>query len=226
MTDQVLFRIGSRLAVIGAIIALAANLLHPRTLPSPSPEAYLAEIAGSRLWVVDHLGIFVGFLLIAGGLVAFSRSLQGAGAAWGRLGAALAVASLGVLGVFFAGDGIAEKTLAQAFVAAPPAERAAALHAAEALTALNFALFSVMMVLYFGLTYVVFGLAVLADGTYNRWMGAWPLLAGLAMIPVGLVQMLSGPSSRTFGFFGVFSLALTVWVLVMGIKLGRRATVR
>jgi hypothetical protein len=33
-------------------------------------------------------------------------------------------------------------------------------------------------------------------------------------------------ATRTFGFFGVFSLALTLWVLVMGIKLGRRVPAR
>lgn len=226
MENQSLFRIGSRLAIVGGILAVFANVFHPRTLPLPSRDAYLREIADYGPWVIDHIGIFVGLVLISGSLVAFSRSLSGRGAAWGRLGAAFTVASVALVGVLVATDGIAEKVLALTYVAAPATEKAAALQVADALTAVNWAFFSIIILLYFGTTYIVFGMAVLADGTYAPWFGLWPLVAGLGSIPVGLVQALNGPSTGTFGAFTVFSIAITIWVLVMGVKLGRRAGAR
>lgn len=68
MPERTLLRIGSDSAVLGAILLMVANALHPRG-DVEGAVATLKEIADSDIWVTDHLGIAIGALLVLGGLV-------------------------------------------------------------------------------------------------------------------------------------------------------------
>ena len=70
-----ILRIGSYAGIAGALLGLVGNLLHPAT-PIGDPEGVARTIAGSRLWVPDHLAIVLGLILMLGGLVAIAHSLQ------------------------------------------------------------------------------------------------------------------------------------------------------
>ena len=97
MPDRTLLRIGSVSAVLGAILLMVANAIHPRG-DLEDAAATLKEIADSDIWVTDHLGIAVGALLVLGGLVAIYRSITTEpGAVWARLGFAGALVSTGLL---------------------------------------------------------------------------------------------------------------------------------
>lgn len=93
--ERTLFRIGSLSAIIGGILAIVVNGLHPRDLPGTNPEAYLHEVAENTIWLADHTGIFLAIVLVVGGLLVISRSItKEPGAAWARLGAAVALVSV------------------------------------------------------------------------------------------------------------------------------------
>src|SRR5215203_3012546 len=74
--EESVFRIGSVAGIFGALLAMVGNLLHPAT-PIGDPEGVALTIAESEAWVLVHLVIVVGLILILGGLVAISRSIEG-----------------------------------------------------------------------------------------------------------------------------------------------------
>ena len=78
MSDRTILRLGSASAIVGAAVALVANLLHPRVSRFEDPvNAFVREVAGSDAWVPLHLALVAGILLIAFGQFAFLRSMKG-----------------------------------------------------------------------------------------------------------------------------------------------------
>ena len=220
--EGVLLRIGSVAGIVGALLAMAGNLLHPAT-PIGDPEGVARTIAESETWVPVHLVIVVGLIVMLSGLVAISRSIEGGvpGAlAW--LGSIAAVAGVTVGVVLVIVDGVAAKHLADAWEAAPPEEAAAALRVVLAEEAINFALAALFNILFAGVTFILLGLAVAWSGEYPGWLG-W-VVVGVGSVPVGLVQAYTGES---IGFTRIatiiFPTIITLWVAGMSVLMWRKA---
>ena len=60
--------VGSVAGIVGALLAMVGNLLHPAT-PTGDPVGVARTIAESETWVHVHLVIVVGLILVLGGLV-------------------------------------------------------------------------------------------------------------------------------------------------------------
>ena len=163
-----IFRIGSVAGIVGSLLAMVGNLLHPAT-PIGDPEGVARTIAQSERWVLVHLVIVVGLILMLGALVAISRSIEGglpgAVAQLGSSVAAVAGVTVGVVLVIV--DGVAAKHLADAWEAAPPDQAAAALQVVVAEESINFALASLFNILFSGVTFILLGLAVAWSGEYS-----------------------------------------------------------
>jgi uncharacterized membrane protein len=94
--ERGIFRIGSVAGIVGSLLAMVGNLLHPAT-PIGDPQGVARTIAESENWVLVHLVIVVGLILMLGGLVALSRSIEGGLAGvLARLGSVAAVAGVTV----------------------------------------------------------------------------------------------------------------------------------
>jgi hypothetical protein len=222
-----IFRIGSIAGIVGALLAMVGNLLHPAT-PIGDPQGVAQTIAQSEIWVPVHLVIVVGLILMLGGLVAISRSVEGGVAgALAQLGFVAAVSGVTVGLVLVIVDGVAAKHLADAWEAAPPGEAAAALRVVLAEEAINFALASLFNILFAGVTFILLGLAVAWSGEYPGWLGWIVVVAGGGSVPVGLVQAYTGES---IGFTRIatiiFPTIITLWVVVMSVLLWRKAKSR
>src|SRR4030095_15973700 len=74
-------------------------------------------------------------------------------------------------------DGLAAKPLAEAWASAPPGQRARPLRALLAFETRNFALAALFNVLFAGVTFVLYGLAVAWSRRYPSWLG-WVAVAG------------------------------------------------
>ncbi|MBI1845954.1 MAG: hypothetical protein HY294_03750 [Candidatus Rokubacteria bacterium] len=224
MKEPSFYRLGALGLVAGAVLALAFNVLHPRTsVPGTAPQLALA--AGSALWAVDHLGILLGTLLITGGLVALAAALQDErGAPWARYGQAGALIGAATLSVLMALDGIAFRRLAQAWRAAPEAERPALVQAATVAREIDFALLAVSTLELFGLTIVLYGLAMSQSVLFARPLGAAGVVVGAGGIADGVLLALQGPTVFAFNvLFTIVSLLATLWVLIVGVVFWRRA---
>src|SRR5215218_3889171 len=201
-----ILRIGAVAGIVGSLLAMVGNLLHPAT-PIGDPEGVARTIAQSERWVLVHLVIVVGLILMLGALVAISRSIEG------RLSGALA--QLGF---------VAAKHLADAWEAAPPEEGAAALRVVLAEEAINFALAALFNILFAGITFILLGLAVAWSGEYPVWLGWVVVVAGVGSVLVGLVQAYTGES---IGFTRIatiiFPTIITLWVVGMSVLVWRKA---
>jgi hypothetical protein len=219
-----IFRIGSVAGIVGSLLAMVGNLLHPAT-PSGDPEGVAQTIAQSESWVLVHLVIVVGLILMLGALVAICRSIEGGVAgALAQLGFVAAVAGVTVGVILVIVDGVAAKHLADAWEAAPPEEAAAALQVVIAEEAINFALASLFNILFAGVTFILLGLAVAWSKEYPRWLGWVVVVAGVGSVPVGLVQAYTGES---IGFTRIatiiFPTIITLWVVGMSVLVLRKA---
>jgi hypothetical protein len=225
--ERGIFLIGSAAGIAGSLLAMVGNLLHPAT-PIGDPEGVARTIAHSERWVPVHLVIVVGLILMLGGLVALSYSIEGGVAgALAQLGSVAAVAGVTVGVVLVIVDGVAAKHLADAWEAAPPDQAAVALGVVLAEEAINFALASLFNILFAGVTFILLGLAVAWSKEYPRWLGWVVVVAGVGSVPVGLVQAYTGES---IGFTRIatiiFPTIITLWVVGMSVQLWRMASSR
>jgi hypothetical protein len=222
--ERWVLRIGGWAAVAGSLLGGIGNLVHPVT-PMHDPVGVARVIAGSRQWVPVHLAIVAGIVLMLGGLVALYHTLRGGVAgALARLGLFAAVAGVTIGLVLVILDGVAAYQLAQEWAAAPPGDQAVALGLVHLNETLNFALASLFNLVFAGVTFILFGLAVALSDVYPRGLGWIVLVAGVASVGAGLVQAFTGEpteASRGLTIFG--PTVITLWLLVVGILLVRMA---
>ncbi len=225
MPERDLMRIGAVAMMLGAVMAGVGNALHPRIADVANPDAVMRMIADSHAWVGIHVGILAAVLLVTGGLIALQRSITAQpAAAWARLGAAAALVSAAVVVVFSGIDGLVRKQTALAGLAATVEEKAAAVRVFDLLERVNFGFFSVWVVVFFGVTFILYGLAVRRSELYPGWLGWVALLGGVGSALIGLRLMYQGTSFSVSNIlFPVFSILLTVWLFVMGALLWHRA---
>ena len=75
-SDRWLFLIGGVAAIVGSLIGMVGNLIHPDT-PIGDPTGVALAIAQSETWLPIHLAIVLGIILMFGGLVALAYSVRG-----------------------------------------------------------------------------------------------------------------------------------------------------
>jgi hypothetical protein len=217
------FRIGAIAAVVGSLLGMIGNLIHPVT-PINNPEGVAHTIAHSEAWTPIHLIIIVGLILMLGGLVAISRSIKkGLASTLARFSYVAAIAGITIGLLLVTLDGLAAKQLADAWALAPQEEKAAALRILLAEETMNFALAALFNILFAGVTYILLGLAVATGTIYPRWLG-WPVIvAGSGSIIVGFIQAVSGESSHEIKIMTIiFPTIITLWTALMGVLLLRK----
>jgi hypothetical protein len=120
-------------------------------------------------------------------------------------------------------DGYAFKALADTWAVAPGPEQAELLRTLDVLLALGSGTFRAELLLFYGLTVFLAGLAVAFDGGYPVWFGAIGAAAGAFVVAAGLLA-LAGTALRIDAL--VFAVILPiegVWMLALGTMLWRRA---
>jgi hypothetical protein len=157
-------------------------------------------------------------------LVALAATLEpGRAAAWGRIGAAGAVARVALAAALQAVDGVALKATVDRWAAADGEARPLAFEAALALRQLEIGLAGALSILS-GLTLTALGLAVLRSARYPAWLGAVGLLDGLGMLAAGAAQASTGFSGPAMALSMLSSSVFLVWVVVVGVLMWREAS--
>jgi hypothetical protein len=223
-SPRLTYLIGGWAAVIGSLMGMLGNLLHPDT-PFDDPEGTADVIAGSGGWITLHLVIVVGVFLMLLGLYALYRSITGpvpqALAQFGMLAAVVGV-TVGLLLVIM--DGVAARQLAEEWAATPPEEQAIAVRLLGANETVNFSVASLFNLIFAGATFIFFGLALVTGRDYHRWFGWIAVAAGLLSIGAGLVQAYAGePTEATRLLTIIGPTVITFWLLSLGTVLIRRS---
>jgi hypothetical protein len=216
-------RIGALLFLLALVVLVISTQLHPSGENPMDNPAVFREYAQSDLWIAVHLGQFVGFLLVIGGLVALYFSLAAradAAAAVARFGLAAAVTTGASFTILQAVDGIALKRAVDAWVSAPLDQQVAAFAAAEAIRWIEIGVNSLSFSLV-GLTLVLYGIALALSAAYPRWLGWLAAAAGVAQIVRGLNTSYQGFISSIVELIGLVLLVL--WAVIMAIMMWRRS---
>jgi len=222
--ERGLIRVGALSGIIGAIVFMIANIVHPRSPNIQITVKQIETVAQSHIWVTDHLLLLLGGLLLLPALIAVQRSITtGPGAVWAYLGYVSAVVSTSLWVVLMALDGRTSKVVHAAWAAAPEGEKAMALRVAEAMEEIDVGLFSVYIIVFFGVTFVLYGLAVARSDRFPTWLGWAAVVLGIASFIDGMVQAYTGLSVLVTNIlFASFSSLLTLWILIMGILMWRK----
>jgi hypothetical protein len=158
-------------------------------------------------------------------VVAITHTIQdGLPAALARLGSVAAVAGITIGLLLVTLDGLAAKGIAQAWTTAPAADQAAARQLVLAEETINFALAALFNILFAGVSFILYGLAVAWSHTYPRWLGWIVVLAGAGSILAGLIQATAGePTTITRILTIIFPTVITLWLVEMNILVLRKA---
>lgn len=196
--------------------------LHPMEADPNDATAAFAEYAADQLWVASHLTQLIGVTLIAAALLMLSRQLRTTKAATlRRLAEGGAVASLAVATALQAVDGIALKALVDNWAAAPAGQRDIAFQSALAVRQVEVGLASTFSLL-FGSTVTLYGVALLGDRMYPKWMAGLAIVGGVPTAIAGVVMAYTGFSGLTMAINMPASSVLLVWMLAVGVCMCRR----
>ena len=207
-------RIGPIAAVAGAVLLFVGTYLHPMSADPNVPLAAFTEYASSEHWVAIHLMQLFGVVLIAASLVLLSRKMaDGPAAEWATLGAAGAIASAAIAAALQAVDGVALKFMVDTWAATPgPPLFSAAFGVRQIEVG-----FASMTSLLFGLTAVIYGIALLVDGRFPRWIGAFAIIGGLPTAIAGVVMAQTGFSNPAMVVGMPSNSLLIIWMIVLGV---------
>lgn len=224
--ERVLLRIGAICAVLGPLILFASFAPHGDLPTHVSTEAALHYITQHSLWLIIHLGNIVAALLAIGAFTALASTLRpGAASAVGRLLVPSAIVG-GMFVIFDYGvDGFGLWALATEWSAATGSTQAdIQLMADTAIAVLN-GTFRAEILVFYGLTFLLAGVAVALDGRYPAWFGGIAAIAGGIVLLNGLLTFLDLSLPRQdFLVFVVIVPLESLWLLILGVLMWRQAS--
>jgi hypothetical protein len=224
--QRILMRIGAVCAIVGPLLLFASFAPHGDLPTHVSTEAALRYVAAHAIWLPVHLGIIVAVLLAIGAFTALAGTLTvGAAGAVGRMLVPSAMVG-GMFTIFdYSVDGYDLWVLAQDWAAAPGAEQAPVVQMTDTVITLLNGTFRAEILVFYGLTFLLAGLAVALDIRYPTWFGGIAAIAGGAVLVSGLLSFLgiSVPRMDTLVFLVIVPIE-SLWLLILGVLMWRRAS--
>ncbi len=211
-------------AIGGALLLFGGTILHPSGADPNDAVAAFSEYADDQFWIASHLTQLLGVALIVCALIQLSRLLASGsarGLAW--IGAAGSIASLAVAAALQAVDGIALKMMVDAWAAAAEPDKTALFYAAYGVRQIEVGLASIMSLL-FGLTMCVYGVAVISDHTFAKWLGWLAIIGGIPTAIAGVVMAYTGFSELAMSINMPSNSLLLIWMIALGVLFWRRDT--
>jgi hypothetical protein len=215
-------RLFGALFISGAVIGMVGNGLHPHTTDRDG-AATVQAIASNSAWVAIHLAIIIAIFLVIGGLVGLAQEMTGtSGEPLARLGLAAALVGGAVVTVSLAIDGFALKAPSVAAISAGGPDAALALRISVAVREIDFGIWSIGMLAFFGVAFACFGGAAVASRRYPGWFGWIPIVGATGSAVAALLQIAaSGEVQSAETLFFASSVILTMWTLLVGVMMWR-----
>ena len=226
MSERNNYKICAVAAIAGALTLFVATLLHPSKADPNDPLAAFTEYAADRPWVASHLMQLFGIILIVAALVLLSRLMSnGGGASWADLGVVGAGASQSVAAALQAVDGVALKLMVNSWAAAKAADKEMLFLATFAVRQIEIGLASILSLLL-GITVTIYGVALVSDRSFPKWLGWLAILGGIPIAVAGIVFAYTGFSDLAMTINLSGSSLLLVWLIVVGVWMWRLASAK
>jgi hypothetical protein len=216
-------KISSTAFIIGAVLLIVFNLLSPRPDDPTSVQSVLTTMSDQKVFThLSQLLLAFGIWLVMIGSAGVYHSITENGAAWARLGFNGVVVGTALWSVTF-GLGSATVNSAAEWVAASTAEKADALNIAASVSAATSAI-ETMSIIMLWLALILLGIGMARSMIYPGWLGWVAAILGVAMVAaVGIPKFFAGNTSTLILLFGGLALLTTLWLLVTGIWVARKA---
>jgi hypothetical protein len=177
VTKRATLKIAGINLLIGGVVAIVVNALHPR--PPERTDELLTLVAGFPHWTLIHYLAAFATPLIVSGLALIVPTLDDAIArAVGEVGKYVTALGAAVFMVAIVIDGYGYPRFARAWIDAAPANKSTVLWAADAVHSIDAALFPVWAGLFLGLGLVLVGAALWRSGEWPRWFAGVGILGG------------------------------------------------
>lgn len=202
-----------------------ATPIHPRE-PGQLDDAenLLEVVAGSDIWVADHVVIATGIALLLGAFYGLTQSISGSGAAWARLGWGVAIIGVGLGLVFMLTEAVAMSALADQWAESSGAKRDRASVAGSAIFQLSLTLSAGATLILFGATPMLYGAALIRGDDYASWLGWVGLIAGAVGSVAGVVQFFTGITTLTGLILVPLGIVVvTLWIIYLGVLMWRKS---
>jgi hypothetical protein len=215
-------RLISIAAISGALLLFIGTWLHPMQADPNDALAAFTEYAGDSHWILSHLMQLAGIALMATALVLLSR-LMGTGPAdaIAFVGAAGATASLAVGAALQAVDGVALKAMVNAWASAPATEKRMLFYSAFAVRQIEIGL-AAMTALLLGITASIYGIALLKDSRFPKWLGVPAIVGGVPTAIAGVAIAYTGFSDLSMNINLPSTTLLLLWMISVGVYLWRQ----
>lgn len=221
MSDRTTNQVGAVGAIVGAVLLLAGTFLHPFEADPNDPLAAFTEYAADRLWVASHLTQLIGVLLMVFAFVLLKRMMaSGRGASWAQLGVVGATASLSAAAALQAVDGIALKKMVDAWAAASTTDKGVLFQAAFGVRQVEVGLAAIVSLL-FGITVTIYGVAIVSDHNFPRWLGWLAFAGGVPTAGAGIAIAYTGFSGVAMTASMSASVLVLIWIVLVGIWMWR-----
>ena len=208
-------------AITGALVLFAGTYLHPMSADPNQPLAAFTEYAANHYWVASHLIQLLGVILMVAALILLSQKLaEGPADTAAILGAVGAASSLALAGALQAVDGVALKAMVNAWAAAPERDQQMLFHAAFAVRQIEIGLASIFSLLS-GITFLIYGVALLIDARFPKWLGVLAVIGGVSTAIAGIVIAYTGFSGLEMAIGMPANSLLLVWMVALGICVRR-----
>lgn len=217
-------KLASVVMIIGAVLLIVFNILVPRPAdPGNLQNAMTNTVENYLLFQLSHLMLALGILGTMIGSAGVYQSITDRGMAWARIGFYVIVVGTVLWMITYAMTSV-DASAAADWVAAPDADKAAYYGIAVDTINVGKAAY-IMSILIFWLAIVFLGVGMARSAVYPGWLGWLGVALGTIMVAfVGIPQFLAGEvnTSSMLTFAGL-ALLTTVWFLVTGIWVARKA---
>lgn len=208
-------------AIGGALLLFAGTWLHPMQADPNLPLAAFTEYAADRHWIASHLMQLSGVALMVTALLLLSRLMAGGPAdAPAFLGSCGAIASLAVASALQAVDGVALKAMVNAWATAPAGSKEMLFNAAFAVRQIEIGLAS-MTALLSGLTISIYGIALIRDLRFPKFLGVIALAGGVPTALAGVVMAYTGFSDLAMNLNLPANSLVLFWMIALGVYVWR-----
>jgi len=216
-------KLGSAGFIIGAILLVIFNVLFPRPSDPSNVQEMLTKLGEQQVLAqICALLLAVGIWGTMIGVTGVYRSISAGGAAWARLGFYGIVVGTTIWTIHFA-LAIAATGEAASWIVAPTADKATAYSVAVAVSAASGAT-ETMSIIVFWLALIFLGIGMVLSAVYPKWMGWGFVVLGIAtVVASGVIPLFAGHGIALQFIFMILSLLSTIWVLVIGIWIARKA---
>jgi hypothetical protein len=209
------------LMVGGWLTTVVATLFHPAGAEDDH-EVIFTQYAESGAWIAVHLVQTIGVLTALSGMIVLYRLLRATAASLvAHLAAAATVVTAAVWAVLQGLDGVGLKQAVDAWAASNGVAERVLFANAETIRWLEWG-FQSYFRLMLGLSFVLFGAAILVGRLVAAWMGWTAILAGAVSLAIGIDVGYSGLASNVQDILGitflVVGLAFAVGLLSTGMR--------